>query len=111
VASSDIFMDHAGFSTYESFLRAKEIFGADKIIVVTQEYHLHRAVYIGMKLGIEVYGVAAEDINYSGQTGRDIREFLAIGKDFLVTIFKPDASVMGGKIDLTGNGDVTNDKD
>lgn len=111
VASSDIFMDHAGFSTYESMYRAKEIFGADKVIIVTQEYHLTRAVYIAESLGLEAYGVAAEDIKYKGQTGRDIREFLAIGKDFFSVLIKPEASVMGMPIDISGDGDVTNDRD
>ena len=53
VPSNDIFMDHAGFSTYESIYRAKEIFEADKLIIVSQEYHLYRALYIAKQLGIE----------------------------------------------------------
>ena len=110
VPSSDIFMDHAGFSTYESMYRAKEIFGIDKIIIVTQEYHLTRAIYIAEALGIEAYGVPAEDIRYSGQTGRDIREFLAIAKDFFSSIIKPEPSHLGSPIDISGDGNVTNDK-
>jgi vancomycin permeability regulator SanA len=51
------------------------------MVIVTQRYHLYRSLYIARKLGIEAYGVAAEDIRYSGQTKRDIREFLAICKD------------------------------
>lgn len=110
VPSSDIFMDHAGFSTYESMYRAKEIFGAKKVIIVTQEYHLTRAIYIAEALGLEAYGVPAEDIRYNGQTGRDIREFLAIAKDFFAVIVKPEPTVMGGTIDISGDGDLTNDK-
>ena len=53
VESADVFMDHAGFSTYESMYRAKEIFQADKIIIVSQEYHLYRAIYIARHMGIE----------------------------------------------------------
>ena len=45
VPSSDIFMDQAGFSTNESLYRIKEIFQAQKIVIVTQEYHLYRALY------------------------------------------------------------------
>ena len=60
VPSGDIFMDHAGFSTYESLYRAKEIFEADKVVIVTQEYHLYRALHIANKLGIEAYGVASD---------------------------------------------------
>ena len=60
IPSEDIFMDHAGFSTYDSIYRAKEIFGADKIVIVTQEYHLYRALYIAEALGVEAYGVSAD---------------------------------------------------
>ena len=77
VPSADVFMDHAGFSTYESVFRAKEIFGAKRIVIVTQEYHLYRALYIANALGIEAYGVSADLRGYSGQTKRDLREILA----------------------------------
>lgn len=110
VVSSDIFMDHAGFSTYESMYRAKEIFGADKVIIVTQRYHLSRALYLAEAMGIDAYGVAAEDVEYPGQYSRDVREFFARGKDFLTAIFKPKPTVMGNMIDISGDGDVTNDK-
>lgn len=110
VPSDDIFMDHAGFSTYESMYRAKEIFGADKIIIVTQRYHISRALYLAKAMGIDAYGVAAEDIDYAGQYSRDVREFFARGKDFVSAIFKPRPAVMGSAIDITGDGDVTNDK-
>lgn len=109
VPSEDIFMDHAGFSTYESMYRAKNIFKAKKIIIVTQEYHLYRSLYVAKKLGLDVYGVAAEDIEYSGQAYRDLREVLAISKDFCKVILKPKATLMGEEIPLTGDGNVTND--
>ena len=109
VPSEDVFMDHAGFSTYESILRAKEIFGADKIIIVTQEYHLYRALYIANALGIDAYGVSADLRTYSGQTKRDIREVLARVKDVGYSIFKPDPTYLGEPISLDGSGDVTND--
>ncbi|MBQ8410012.1 MAG: YdcF family protein [Clostridia bacterium] len=109
VESSEIFMDHAGFSTYESLYRAKEIFGADKIVIVTQEYHLHRALHIAESLGIEAYGIAADVRTYSGQTMRDLREILARNKDFLTSLFKPDPTYLGELISLEGDGDVTND--
>lgn len=55
IPSEDIFMDHAGFSTYESIFRARDVFAADKIIIVTQEYHLYRALHIANALGVEAY--------------------------------------------------------
>ena len=110
VSSEDIFMDHAGFSTYETMYRAKEIFDADKIVVVTQEYHLYRALYIADKLGIEAYGVSSDYETYSGQYMRDLREVLARNKDFFMVIFKPEPTFLGDVIPVSGNGDATNDK-
>lgn len=110
VPSEDIFMDHAGFSTYETMYRAKEIFGADKVIIVTQEYHLYRALYIAQRLGIEAFGVSSDYTTYSGQTKREIREILARNKDFYTSIFKPEPTYLGEAIPVSGNGDVTNDK-
>lgn len=111
VPSEDIFMDHAGFSTYESMYRAKEVFGAKKVVIVTQEYHLPRALYIAEQFSVEAYGVASEGNNYNGQSFRDVREFLAIGKDFITAWIKPKPTILGGTISLNGNGNVTNDKD
>lgn len=109
IASSDIFMDHAGFSTYESMYRAKEIFGVKKVIIVTQEYHLYRAVYIAESMGLEAYGVASDYRTYAGQLSRDIREILARVKDFGTSIFKPYPTYLGETIPIAGNGDATND--
>lgn len=109
IPSCDIFMDHAGFSTYESIYRARDIFQAKKIIIVTQEYHLHRALYIAAALGIEAYGVDADYRSYSGQTARDIREILARNKDFFTSIFQPKPTYLGEAIPIWSNGDLTND--
>ena len=109
IPSDDVFMDHAGFSTYESIYRAKEIFEADKIIIVTQEYHLYRALYIAQGLNVEAYGVSADLRTYRGQSMRDAREILARCKDFVNTIFLPKPTYLGEKIPVSGNGDRTND--
>lgn len=110
IISEDVFMDHAGFSTYESIYRAKEIFRAEKIIIVSQEYHLYRALYIADKFGIEAYGVAAEGEEYQGQVYREFREILARNKDFFSVIFRPKPTYLGEAIPVSGNGDVTNDE-
>ena len=110
VPSADVFMDHAGFSTYESMYRAKEVFQAKKILIVTQEYHLYRAIYIARSLGMEAYGVSADYRNYAGQTGRDIREVLARVKDFGSCIFIPEPTYLGEAIPIWGSGDLTNDE-
>lgn len=109
IASQDVFMDHAGFSTYESIYRAKEIFQADKILIVTQEYHLYRALYIANRLGVEAYGVSSDYHVYVGQSMRDAREVLARVKDFAVCIFKPEPTYLGDAIPIFGDGDLTND--
>lgn len=111
VPSADIFMDHAGFSTYESLYRAKEIFQAKKIVIVSQEYHLHRALYIADTLGLEAYGVGADYRRYRGQTGRELREVLARCKDMIYCILKPEPTFLGEPIPIGGNGDITNDKE
>lgn len=111
VPSQNVFMDHAGFSTYDSVYRAKEVFCASKVIIVTQEYHLYRALYIAQSLGMEAYGVAADYRTYRGQILRDAREVLARVKDCAKCIFKPKSTYCGDAIPVEGNGDVTNDYD
>ena len=110
IASESIFMDHAGFSTYESVYRAKEIFQADKIIIISQDYHLYRALYIAEKLGVEAYGVASDYHTYAGQGMRECREILARCKDWAMCIFKPEPEHLGDEIPVSGNGDLTNNK-
>ena len=111
VPSENIFMDHAGFSTYESIYRAKEIFEADKIVIVTQKYHLYRALHIANSLGIEAYGVGADPRQYVGAMYREIREILARNKDFVKCLFKPEPTYLGETIPVSGNGNATNDKE
>jgi SanA protein len=109
INSEHIFMDHAGFSTYESLYRARDVFHADRIIIVTQKYHLYRALYIAEKLGLEAYGVASDPRQYVGQEIRNLREILARVKDFFTVIFKPEPTYLGETIPLSGKGDLTND--
>ena len=110
VPSEDIFMDHAGFSTYESIYRAKEIFGVDKMIICTQEYHLYRALYIAKAFDIDAFGVNSTLRGYRGQFVRECREIVARCKDYTTSLFKPLPTYLGEKISLGGSGDVTNDQ-
>ena len=89
VPEAAILEDGKGYSTYESMSRASREFGLKKVLVVTQRYHLPRALYIGSRFGIDADGAAAFEIIYSGQLMRDIREVAARSKDFLQCIFKP----------------------
>lgn len=108
VPSEDVFMDHAGFSTYESMYRARDVFLAKKIIIVSQQYHLYRAVYTARQLGLDACGVAAEDVAYLGQTVRDLREILARNKDALYCVLKPLPTFLGDPVPVWGNGDLSN---
>lgn len=110
LASEDVFMDHAGFSTYESMYRARDIFKAKKVLIVTQEYHLYRAIFVARRLGLDAYGVTSDLRDYGGQIFRDIREILARNKDFVYTIVQPEPTYLGEAIPVQGNGDKTNDK-
>ena len=99
VADQDIFMDHAGFSTYESMYRARDIFQVEKIIIVTQEYHLKRAVYLARKLGIESTGVASDLRNYGPVMIKyELREKMARNKDFFLSLIKPKPTYLGDPI-------------
>ena len=110
VPSEAVFMDHAGFSTYESMYRARDIFQVRRIVIVTQNYHMYRALYIAQAMGMDAYGVPAEAERYGGQLGRDMRELLARPKDLLYTMIKPKPKYLGEAIPVSGDGNVTNDK-
>ncbi|SDG36940.1 SanA/YdcF family protein [Desulfosporosinus hippei] len=112
VPGQDVFMDHAGFSTYESMYRARDIFGVQKVIIVTQEYHLKRAVFVARALGLEAYGVSSDRHDYGqAMTIYNLREIAARNKDFLwAKVFKPEPTFLGESIPVIGDGKVTDDK-
>ncbi|MGI6721157.1 MAG: SanA/YdcF family protein [Anaerovoracaceae bacterium] len=104
VRESNIFLDHAGFSTYESMYRARDIFCVRNAVVVTQSYHEYRALYIGERLGMTVSGVSSDQQRYSGQIMRDLREIFARDKDFFQCISKPKPTYLGEQIPISGSG-------
>lgn len=109
----EVFMDHAGFSTYESMYRAKEVFDVDSLVIVTQKYHLYRAIYDARKLGLEAYGVIADgQYNFSAvtQAYNNARESLARCKDFLWCVIKPEPTYLGEVIPISASGNLTDDK-
>ncbi len=113
VEADTVFMDHAGFSTYESMYRARDVFGVKKVIIVTQKYHLYRAVYNARKLGLDAYGIAADgQYNYDifVRTYNNSREALARCKDFVWCIFKPEPTYLGEAIPIHLSGELTDDK-
>lgn len=108
IPSEDIFMDHAGFCTYDSIYRAKEIFGVKKMIIVTQKYHLYRSIFIANKLGIESFGIKSDARTYNRMPYHFIREILARCKNYFKCVFKVKPKLLGDKISLNQSGDVTN---
>ncbi len=105
-----VFTDHAGFSTYDSCYRARDIFCAQKIVIVTQQYHLYRAIYLARSLGLEAYGVASDRRIIYGEKKRLFREFFARVKACGSVFFKPHPAYLGEKIPITtSTGDMTDD--
>jgi len=110
VNANDIFLDHAGFCTYDSCYRARDVFGAKSLIIVTNGFHLPRALYIANELGIDAIGVASDRRHYLAARYNNLREILACGKAFYQTnIAHSKPAFLGASIDLTGSGLVTQD--
>lgn len=84
VPEEQIRLDPLGLCTYDSIRRAVDEYSAEKIVIVTQKYHMYRALYIADRLGVEAYGVSSDLRSYSGQDSRELREIAARCKDFLM---------------------------
>ena len=109
IPSENIFMDHAGFSTYESLYRARDIFQVKTVLIVTQQYHLYRALYDAERMGLIAYGIPADLGTYAGMPYFEAREILARVKDFFYTLLMPQPTYLGSAIPISGDGDLTND--
>ena len=107
VKEEDIFLDHAGFSTYETMYRAASIYGATSCVVVTQRYHLYRAVYLAERMDMEVFGVEADRGGYRRMMQYWPREVLARVKDVLFAAIMPEPTYLGSPISLSGDGRIT----
>lgn len=89
VDKSAIISDGYGLSTYESLWRAKNVYGYKRVLIVTQEYHLYRAIYIAKKLGLEAYGLDGAIRNYGKQPIYSFREYFARIKDMIFAEMQP----------------------
>jgi vancomycin permeability regulator SanA len=107
VPPADIFMDHAGVDTYSSVWRAKHVFGATRVLVVTQRFHLARAVWVARSLGMEADGSAADRHVYRGIAWLQVREVVSRTKAFVDVTIGREARHRGPRIDLDGDGRVT----
>lgn len=108
IPSKDIFLDHAGFNTYDSIYRAKYVFEAKKVVIVTQKYHMYRALYLANSLDLDAVGVVADDIPQKIiMLKNEIREILSRDKNYFLGIFKPKSKYLGEIIPLNQDGIVT----
>lgn len=103
IPSEDIFLDHAGFNTYDSMYRAQYIFEISSAIVSTQKFHLPRAIYIARELGIEAYGLPADKRSYGKAEYNNIRESFARIKSWFNITFHSKPTFLGEKIPITGD--------
>ena len=98
IPDSAIYLDYAGFRTFDSVVRAKEIFGQDTVIMVSQEFHNQRAVFIAQKIGMVAYGYNAEDVDNSTGIKTRFREFFARLKVFIDIYTNTKPKFLGEKI-------------
>ena len=107
VPPRDLFLDHAGFDTHATVYRARAVFGVERALVVSQEYHLARALYYARRLGIEAVGVRAERRVYERRVLYALREVPARVKAFVVTGLGLEPRFLGAPIPIEGDGRVT----
>ena len=109
VPEDKIFMDHAGFSTYESMYRARDIFELHNPVVVTQKYHAYRAVYAARKLGLDAYAAPNKRMKYRNIWICKLREVAARDKEVVNLWIQPKPTYLGDKIPISGSGLATKD--
>lgn len=109
IDTQDVFLDHAGFDTYNSMVRAKEIFQVDDVIVITQKFHLSRAIYLARHEGLKAYGVIADRREYSSMDYLKTRELLANIKAFSELLTHKSPIFLGDKIPITGDSKLSHD--
>ncbi len=105
----DIFLDHAGFDTYSTMVRARKIFQVKDAIIVTQEFHLPRSVYIARSKGIEAYGIKADKRKYAAMKSIKLREMLAKVKAFTEVTINMKPKYLGDQIPITGDSSLSYD--
>ena len=113
IPREDVFMDHAGFTTFNSMYRARDVFKVKKMIVISQKFHLYRALYLADHLGLEVKGLEADQHNYNrwGLFELNVREVVACCKAvWQVDIANSKPRFLGTVIPIKGDGRMTEDK-
>lgn len=102
IPERDIFLDHAGFNTYDTMIRAKKVFEVDNAIIISQGFHLARAVYIANHAGLDVQAIAAPDSPFLNKKYIENREILARVKSFAEVAINRDPKFLGDVIPITG---------
>ncbi len=100
VPDSAIYLDYAGFRTLDAVVRAKEIFGQDSFIVISQKFHNERAVYLARKYGINAFGYNAKEVDSYKGFKTQVREIFARDKMFLDLIFGVKPKFLGEKVKI-----------
>lgn len=107
IPPQDIFLDHAGFDTYDSLHRAQSIFQIKNLIISTQNTHLPRAIFNAKSRQINTQGISADLQSYQQTKQQIAREFLARPKSFLDVILNSKPKFLGSPIPITGDGQTT----
>jgi SanA protein len=107
VDTTKIFIDYAGFDTYSTMYRAKHIFKIKRATLISQKYHLNRAIYIGQKLGIKCVGYSANKGEYLGYKYVCFREYGSIFKSFFDVLRNREPRFLGSEIDINGESNYS----
>ena len=107
VDTTKIFVDYAGFDTYSTMYRAKYIFKIKRATLISQEYHLNRAIYIGNKLGVKSAGYSANKGEYLGYNYVRFREYGSIFKSFFDVLRNREPRFLGGEININGESNYS----
>jgi SanA protein len=106
IPPQDVFEDHAGFDTWDSAQRAKRVFGVTSAVVVTQDFHMARALFDARRAGLKVTGFSADRRDYGHVMAKlQVREALARVKTLGDAVTGADPKFLGAKIPITGNGE------
>ena len=102
VPEAYIYLDYAGFDTYDSMYRSRAVFEVKNAIIVTQQFHLPRALYIARKMNLDYVGYTGDKRVYAHQDYNAKREFLANIKAYLELAFRQEPTYLGDKIPIEG---------
>ena len=107
IPASAVFTDHAGFDTYDTMYRARDVFKAKKVLIVTQDFHISRAVFIARSLGLDAYGCPCDGKGNFSSLNNELREIAARTKYAFIAITKPLPKYVGEAIPIWGEASAS----